>query len=114
MIGSSSRVSSLRTRDQDDELVHAAHASRYHWGEVGEATQRAIGEWQVARVYSVLGRGEPAVHHARRCLEIAEEHGLERWLFASAFEGLARALAVAGQREEALHYGLVARRRAEP
>ena len=24
-----------RTPDQDDEMIHAAHASRYHWGEVG-------------------------------------------------------------------------------
>lgn len=90
-----------RTPDQDDEMIHAAHASRYHWGEVGEATQRAIGEWQVARVYSVLGRAEPAVHHARRCLQLVEEHHVEAWLLASAFEGLARAHAVAGDREAA-------------
>ena len=25
-----------RTPEQDDEMLHAAHASRYHWGEVGE------------------------------------------------------------------------------
>jgi DNA-binding transcriptional MerR regulator len=85
-----------RTPEQDDELVHAAHASRYHWGEVGEPLQRAIGEWQIARVYATLGRGEPALHHARRCLALVEEHGLERWLVASAFEGLSRAHAAAG------------------
>ena len=90
-----------RTPAQDDELVHAAHASRYHWGEVGEPLQRAIGEWQVSRAYATLGRGEPALHHARRCLALAEEHELERWLFASAFEGLARAHAAAGDRDAA-------------
>ncbi|MFL5754688.1 MAG: MerR family transcriptional regulator [Chloroflexota bacterium] len=90
-----------RSREQDDEMVHAAHASRYHWGVVGEPLQRAIGEWQCSRVYATLGRGEPAVHHGRRCLEIAEEHELERWLFASAFEGLARAHAAAGDRRTA-------------
>jgi ATP/maltotriose-dependent transcriptional regulator MalT len=93
-----------RTVEQDDEMIHAAHASRYHWGEVGEATQRAIGEWQIARVYSVLGRGEPAVHHARRCLQLAEEHRLEAWLLASAYEGLARAHAVAGDRAAAAEW----------
>jgi DNA-binding transcriptional MerR regulator len=98
-----------RTPDQDDEIVHAAHASRYHWGEVGEPLQRAIGEWQVSRVYSTLGRGEPALHHARRCLALAEEHELERWLFASAFEGLARAYATAGDRATAAEW----KRRAE-
>ena len=48
-----------RTPDQDDEMIHAAHASRYHWGEVGTAGDRARGEWQWARVYAVLGRAEP-------------------------------------------------------
>jgi hypothetical protein len=24
-----------RTREEDDKMVHAAHASRYHWGEIG-------------------------------------------------------------------------------
>ena len=61
-----------RTPEQDDEMLHAAHASRYHWGEVGEPANLSRGEWQVARVYCVLGRAEPALYHARRCLELNE------------------------------------------
>jgi DNA-binding transcriptional MerR regulator len=91
-----------RTTEDDDRMVHAAHASRYHWGQVGGPEQFAIGEWQCARVYSVLGRAEPALHHARRCLEIATADPVPDWLIASAHEGLARAYAVAGQRESAL------------
>jgi DNA-binding transcriptional MerR regulator len=91
-----------RTTEDDDRMVHAAHASRYHWGQVGGPEQFAIGEWQCARVYSVLGRAEPALHHARRCLEIATASEVPDWLIASAHEGLARAYAVAGQRESAL------------
>ena len=83
-------------------MVHAAHASRYHWGQVGGPEQLAIGEWQCARVYSVLGRAEPALHHARRCLEIATAGDVPDWLVASAHEGLARAYLVAGDRESAL------------
>ena len=90
-----------RTTEDDDRMVHAAHASRYHWGQVGGPEQLAIGEWQCARVYSVLGRAEPALHHARRCLEIATANPVPDWLIASAHEGLARAYAVAGQRESA-------------
>ena len=55
-----------RSREQDDEMIHAAHASRYHWGEVGEAVNLARGEWLCSRVYSILGRAEPALWHARR------------------------------------------------
>ena len=95
-----------RTRDQDDEMVHAAHASRYHWAEVPthEPKNLAIGEWQIARVYCVLGRGDSALHHARRCLDHVEAGASEGWLLASAYEGLARAHAVAGDRAEAARW----------
>lgn len=77
-------------------MLHAAHSSRYHWGEVGTAVNLARGEWQVSRVYSVLGRAEPALFHARRCLEICEENGIGDFDLAFAYEALARASAVAG------------------
>jgi DNA-binding transcriptional MerR regulator len=85
-----------RTVDQDDEMVHAAHASRFLWGQVGEAANRARGEWQCSRVYATLGRAEPALHHARRCLEICEANGIGDWDVAAAYEALARASRVAG------------------
>ncbi len=93
-----------RTAVDDDELVNAAHASRYLWTSIGDATKHAIGDWQISRVYSVLGRPEPAVHHARRCLALAQDVTGETWLLASAYEGLARAYAVAGDRAAALEW----------
>ena len=88
-----------RTEQQDDEMIHAAHASRWHWAHAGvpdEVQRLAVGEWQCARVYSELGRGEPAVHHARRALELAGQPGVESWVHASACEGMARAHRAAG------------------
>ena len=85
-----------RTPAQNDEMVHAAHASRHHWGRVGGATHIATGEWQCARVYAVLGRPEPALHHARRCLQACETYGLADFHIAAAYEGMARAHAAAG------------------
>ena len=81
---------------EDDEMLHAAHASRYHWGEVGEAVNLDRGEWQCSRVYAVLGRAEPALWHAKRCLALCEEHGIGDWDLAFAHEAIARALRVAG------------------
>jgi DNA-binding transcriptional MerR regulator len=81
---------------EDDEMLHAAHASRYHWGEVGEPVNHARGEWQCSRVYSILGRAEPALWHANRCLALCEEHGIADWDLAFAHEAIARALRVAG------------------
>jgi hypothetical protein len=98
-----------RTREEDDEMIHAAHASRYHWGVVGKAENRARGEWQISRAYTVLGRGEPAVAHARRCLEICEEHGLADWDLAYAYESLARAHKTAGDTAKARKFKKLAR-----
>jgi hypothetical protein len=89
-----------RTREEDDEMLHAAHASRYHWGEVGRAENLARGEWQCSRVYAVLGRGEAATHHAQRCLDICLENGIGDWDLAAAYEALARAQHAAGNADE--------------
>ncbi len=85
-----------RTAEQDDAMVHAAHASRWHWGRVGGPEQRAVGEWQCSRVYAVLGRAEPALHHARRCLALSTVDGVDAFVEASAHEAMARALAISG------------------
>jgi hypothetical protein len=52
-------------------------------------------------VYTVLGRAEPAIWHARRCLDYCEENGIGDWDLAYAYEALARAHAVAGDVESA-------------
>jgi hypothetical protein len=92
-----------RTPEQDDELIHAAHASRHHWAEIGTTANLARGEWQVSRVYATLGRAEPALYHAGRCLAYCEgdPDALEDWDLAYAYEALARAHAVAGNAAEA-------------
>ena len=90
-----------RSTEQDDRMVHAAHASRFHWGNVGDADNLTAGEWQCSRVYAVLGRGEPAVHHAARALAICDGAGIDGFFRAAACEALARAHAVAGNRAEA-------------
>jgi len=91
-------------------MLHAAHASRYHWGHAGTPLNRSIGEWQVSRVYAVLGRTEPALYHGRRALEIARRNRLSRFHLAYAYEALARASAVAGQRRARNRYLREARR----
>ncbi len=87
-----------RSTADDDELVHAAHASRWHWGEVGTAANHARGEWLCARVYATLGRAEPALHHADRCRQLVESggEGFEDWDRAAALEAVARARLTAG------------------
>ncbi len=101
-----------RTSDEDDLMIHAAHASRFLWEEVGGPTQHARGEWQISRVYAVLGRAEPALHHARRCLEICEANGIGGFDLGIACEALARAHGLAGDETEAARYAALARAQA--
>ncbi|HVM58209.1 MAG TPA: helix-turn-helix domain-containing protein [Gaiellaceae bacterium] len=100
-----------RTTEDDDELVHCAHASAYHWQQVGTAANRARSEWQCSRVYAVLGRAEPALRHARRCLELCEASpdALEDWDLPFAYEALARASATAGDEAATAEYLALAR-----
>jgi hypothetical protein len=99
-----------RTPDEDALLIHQAHASLYHWTQVGEQINRARGEWMCSRVYSVLGRSEPALFHAARALELATPTG--DWDLAVCCEAMARALLVAGQHGAARTW--VAKARAVP
>lgn len=93
-----------RTRDEDDRMIHMAHASRYHWEAVGTPANLARGEWQCSRVYAVLGRGEPSLHHARRVLDICQENDIGDWDLAFAYEAIARAYAVSGDPQAARDY----------
>ena len=87
-----------------EEMLYCAHASAYHWMQGGGTTaNRARSEWLCSRVYSILGRPEPALHHARRCVELVESapEEMEDWDIAGAREALARAHLTAGEMDEA-------------
>ena len=93
-----------RTPEEDDEMIHCAHASAYHWQQVGTRANRARSEWQCSRVHAILRQSEQALYHARRCHEIAaanEDGSMEDWDLAGAYEALARAHFVAGDLEAA-------------
>jgi len=104
----------METREDDDRMLYAAHASAYHWSLAPECEpkNRARSEWQLSRVYTVLGRGEPALHHTRRCFVLTKHDAdnMEDWDLPFAYEALARANSVAGDDAEARRYELLARR----
>src|SRR3954449_10259203 len=95
-----------RTPEENDEMIHCAHASAYHWIQVGTAANRSRSEWQCSRVHAILDQAEQALWHAQRCLDIVEANpdSMKDWDLPSAYEAMARAHVVAGDREEALRY----------
>ena len=85
-----------RTPAETDRMINAAHASRYHWEIAGDAVNIARGEWQISRVYSVIGRAEPCLYHAERCLHVTLENKLADFDLAFAYEAMARACHLSG------------------
>ncbi|MBG0786994.1 MAG: hypothetical protein H0S79_18005 [Anaerolineaceae bacterium] len=85
-----------RTQAETDRMINAAHASRYHWEIAGEAVNIARGEWQISRVYAVVGRSEPCLYHAERCLQVTLENDLVDFDLAFAYEAMARAWHLVG------------------
>lgn len=95
-------------RTEEDELmmIHSAHASAYHWRQVGKRVNFARSEWQLARVYTILSRVQQAMYHAQNCLNICKEceknkEEIADWDIPFAYEALARASVAAGAKETA-------------
>ena len=93
-----------RTIEENDAMIHMAHASRHHWAQVGVPVNLARGDWQISRVYTMLGRFEPAAYHGQRCLDICQQNQIADFDLAYAYEALARVYAVAQQWGEASKY----------
>jgi hypothetical protein len=93
-----------RTVEDNDNMIHAAHASHYHWTIVGEPVNFQRGEWLISHVYAILNRSEPALYHAKKCMKLTEEHKFVDFDLAFAYEAMARAYATAGNESEAKKY----------
>lgn len=93
-----------RTKDEDEIMIHSAHASCFHWSKVGTSVNLQRGEWLISHVYAVLNRPEGAVNYAKRCMEITQENNFVDFDLAYAYEGMARAYAVAGDKPRCEKY----------
>ena len=71
------------------------------------------GEWQISRVYAVLHQPQPALYHAQRCLEVCQAQQIGDFDIAFAYEAMARAKAIAGEKLDAQHYIQLAKRAGE-
>jgi hypothetical protein len=91
-----------------DVVIDTAHASAFHWSHAAGATtaNRARSQWLCSHVYAVVGRPEPALHHAEQCLALVQDASdeMDDFDLPGAYEALARAHAVAGHNEEARRF----------
>jgi hypothetical protein len=93
-----------RSPAETDHMIHAAHASRFHWQSAGDVVNWLRGDWLLAHVYTRLDQPQIALRFARLCLEQCETNHIGDFDLAYAYEGLARALAAAHDYAEAEKY----------
>jgi hypothetical protein len=82
-----------RDRPQEEDMIALALAQRYHWYQVGTPRNQAISDWQVSRVFAVLGYAELAQRFGERSLALAKDHDLGPFVAGFAHEAIARAAA---------------------
>jgi hypothetical protein len=91
-----------RTPEQNDELISTAHASYWHWLQVGTPLNMERAHWLLARCCAAVGKGPEALHHAEACLASCEVHDHGAFDLAFAFESRARALLILGRTNDAI------------
>jgi hypothetical protein len=94
-----------KDRDTNDEqqMLHLVHSSRYHWSFVGDERNIAVSDWQVSRVYSALNEAGLALHFAKSSVDRMEKNKLSD-ILCTGYEAMARALAVAKNYDGAKDY----------
>jgi hypothetical protein len=102
-----------RTREDDLEMIHTAHASRFHWEKAGGPLNYARGEWQISRVYSILNMGDSALLHAEHSLYLCIENGFGDFDLAFAYEAISRAHMVRGNETDTEHFFTLAKKASE-
>jgi len=98
-----------RNLDDTDRMLDAAHASAWHWRQRPDCTNQnlSIGYWQLSRVYALAGEARRSARYAQLCLEVSGEE--PPFFMGYAYEALARAAALAGERGVAGNYLMQAR-----
>jgi hypothetical protein len=92
------------SKEELEDALHMAHTSLYHWSKIGQPINKARAEYMVARVCSAFKWAEPALYHAKQCLKITETTGIGGFDLAFAYEALAKANFVAGNKAECMKY----------
>jgi hypothetical protein len=93
-----------RTHEDDVNMIHMAHTSRYHWGQIGTPLEFSRREWQISRVYSLLHMGESALFHAQDALRLCLDNGIGDFDLAFGYEAVARAYSILKNHKDTATY----------
>lgn len=95
-----------RTKSDEDTMLLLSLASLWHWTQREDCTDTnlSIGYWQVSRVFALMNQADNARHYGELCLEASQKEGVPAYYRGTAYEALARAEQVAGNRDKAKNY----------
>lgn len=79
--------------DEKQQLIHATHASCFHWSIAGGKVHQQRANWLLSRVYVVVDDAPQALKYAQVCLDLTKTYVREMQDFdlAYAYEAMARA-----------------------
>lgn len=102
-----------RTADENEQMINLAQASIWHWTQREDCTDQnmSTGYWQASRVYSLAGQADNARRYGQLSLNKCE--GGEPFNYGYAYEALARAEFVAGNKDKTKEYLTKAREYAD-
>jgi hypothetical protein len=92
---------SSRTPDEDAEMLHAAHASRYLWSKIGTERNFALADLLLGQVHALLGHAKTATEYSNRAFAYFTSHASEPWELA--FVHAVRANAACASSDASLH-----------
>ena len=105
----------IRTPADEEQMLLSAMASFYHWTQRPDCTaeNRSVSLWQVSRVYALLGQADNARRYGEQCLAESDSPGLPPYCLGYAYEALARAAMVGGNKDAMREYLALAHSTAE-
>ena len=91
-----------RTSEEDEDLIRLSIASQWHWTQREDYsdTNASIAYWQISRVYAILGEVENARKYGQLCLEASRGEDVAPFFLGYAYEALARAESVSGDKDK--------------
>ena len=81
-------------------MLNAAHASVFHWSQIGTDLHHARGAMLLGHVHATLGMGDTATRYARQCLEYFTPRDTPDWEIAFVHAIMAHAAFAAGDTEQ--------------
>lgn len=85
-----------RTPEEDQEMLHAAHAAMHLWSTIGTDKNRTLGHLLLGQVHALLGHATSAMNYAKLAYDDITQTQSDAWEVAMAHAVLANAAHCSG------------------